>query len=46
VTNKDFLKEWRLAKKARKEKMAKFIMERTGYVVNPNSMFDVQVCTT
>ncbi|KAG0562497.1 hypothetical protein KC19_9G151300 [Ceratodon purpureus] len=43
VTNKDFLKEWRLAKKARKEKLAKFIKERTGYVVNSDSMFDVQI---
>lgn len=43
MTKKDFLKEWRLAKKARKEKLAKFIKERSGYVVNPDSMFDVQV---
>ncbi|XP_024372040.1 alpha-glucan phosphorylase, H isozyme isoform X1 [Physcomitrium patens] len=43
TTNQDFLKEWRLAKYVRKQKLAGFIKERTGYVVNPNSMFDIQI---
>ena len=38
-------KEWMLAKKTCKQKLAAYIGEKTGYTVDPNSMFDVQVCT-
>lgn len=31
------------AKRRNKIKVASFIKEKTGYVVNPNAMFDVQV---
>ncbi|KAI9230344.1 MAG: glycogen phosphorylase [Piptocephalis tieghemiana] len=38
-----FLNQWMEVKKANKTKLAKVIQERTGVVVNPESLFDVQV---
>ena len=31
------------AKRRNKMKVASFLLEKTGYVVSPNAMFDVQV---
>ena len=41
--NEDLQLEWREAKRRNKIKVASFLKEKTGYVVNPNAMFDVQV---
>jgi starch phosphorylase len=38
-----FQVEWRAVKEANKERLAKDIRARTGIIVNPQSMFDVQV---
>jgi starch phosphorylase len=38
-----FQKKWRLAKKRKKEKLARLIKEDCGVAVDPTSMFDVQV---
>ncbi|KAG9439753.1 hypothetical protein H6P81_019918 [Aristolochia fimbriata] len=35
--------EWRASKWSNKAKVAAFIREKTGYVVNPDAMFDIQV---
>ncbi|KAJ9554239.1 hypothetical protein OSB04_018284 [Centaurea solstitialis] len=35
--------EWRKAKRINKEKMVSFLKEKTGYLVSPDAMFDVQV---
>lgn len=35
--------EWREAKRINKLKVAAYIKEKTGYVVSPDAMFDVQV---
>ncbi|KAH0923730.1 hypothetical protein HID58_023748 [Brassica napus] len=35
--------EWRAAKKKNKLKVVSLIKERTGYTVNPDAMFDIQV---
>eukprot|EP00271_Cylindrocystis_brebissonii_P010351 TRINITY_DN26521_c0_g1_i1.p1 TRINITY_DN26521_c0_g1~~TRINITY_DN26521_c0_g1_i1.p1 ORF type:complete len:938 (+),score=229.50 TRINITY_DN26521_c0_g1_i1:58-2871(+) len=43
VHNKELQEEWVAAKKARKAKLAVYLKEKTGYVVNENSMFDIQV---
>lgn len=41
--NEDLQSEWREAKRINKIKVADFIKEKTGYIVNPDAMFDVQV---
>uniref|UniRef100_A0A0D6QZS8 Alpha-1,4 glucan phosphorylase n=1 Tax=Araucaria cunninghamii TaxID=56994 RepID=A0A0D6QZS8_ARACU len=41
--NKDLHKEWRAAKRANKLKLVSYIKEKTGYIINPDSMFDIQV---
>lgn len=38
-----FQRKWRKVKQANKETLAKVIRERTGIVVDPTSLFDVQV---
>jgi len=41
--NKDLQKEWTEAKMARKQKLAAYILAKTGYTINPNALFDIQV---
>lgn len=41
--NEDFQSEWREVKRRNKIKVASFLKEKTGYLVNPDAMFDVQV---
>lgn len=41
--NEDLQSEWREAKQRNKVKVASFLREKTGYIVNPDAMFDVQV---
>ncbi|EPS73536.1 phosphorylase, partial [Genlisea aurea] len=41
--NEDLHKDWLAAKKSNKSKVVSFIKERTGYTVNPDAMFDIQV---
>ncbi|PPS13650.1 hypothetical protein GOBAR_AA06928 [Gossypium barbadense] len=41
--NEDLQSEWREAKRRNKVKVASFLREKTGYIVNPDAMFDVQV---
>ncbi|KAL3438015.1 glycosyl transferase [Aspergillus tetrazonus] len=41
--DKDFQREWVEIKTSNKLRLAKHIKETTGYSVNPNSLFDVQV---
>ncbi len=38
-----FQEEWRAVKRANKERLASRIRERTGIVVDPGSLFDIQV---
>jgi glycogen phosphorylase len=38
-----FKKSWRDIKRHNKEQFAKIVMDRTGVIVDPDSMFDVQV---
>ncbi|KAK4753551.1 hypothetical protein SAY87_001655 [Trapa incisa] len=41
--NEDLQLEWREAKRKNKTKVAAFLKDKTGYTVNPDAMFDVQV---
>ncbi|XP_042392766.1 alpha-1,4 glucan phosphorylase L isozyme, chloroplastic/amyloplastic-like isoform X1 [Zingiber officinale] len=41
--NEDLHLEWRAVKRNNKTKVASFIKEKTGYMVSPDSMFDIQV---
>ncbi|KAK9277770.1 hypothetical protein L1049_007317 [Liquidambar formosana] len=41
--NEDLQSEWREAKRRNKMKIVSFLKEKTGYVVSPDVMFDVQV---
>ncbi|KAL5553676.1 hypothetical protein UlMin_041077 [Ulmus minor] len=41
--NEDLQVEWREAKKRNKIKVASFLKEKTGYLVSPDAMFDIQV---
>lgn len=41
--NPELQKEWIAAKCANKEKLAVWIKEKTGYTINPDVMFDIQV---
>jgi len=43
VDDKEFRAEWSQIKCQNKLRLARFIQETTGYKVNPNSLFDVQV---
>lgn len=41
--NEELHKEWRQAKKANKLKLASYIKEKTGYIISPDALFDIQV---
>ncbi|XP_021997283.1 alpha-1,4 glucan phosphorylase L-2 isozyme, chloroplastic/amyloplastic isoform X1 [Helianthus annuus] len=41
--NEELQSEWRKAKRINKEKIVSFLKEKTGYLVSPDAMFDVQV---
>ncbi|CAL5391610.1 unnamed protein product [Camellia sinensis] len=41
--NEELQSEWREAKRSNKMKVVSFLKEKTGYIVNPDAMFDVQV---
>ncbi|KAM0020022.1 putative glycogen phosphorylase [Helianthus debilis subsp. tardiflorus] len=41
--NEELQSEWRKAKRINKEKIVAFLKEKTGYLVSPDAMFDVQV---
>jgi hypothetical protein len=41
--NEDLQSEWIESKRRNKINVASFIKEKTGYVVSPDAMFDVQV---
>ena len=41
--NAEFQAQWRAIKTNNKKKLAKYIEEKTGTVVNPNALFDIQV---
>ena len=41
--NEELQSEWREAKRRNKIKVASFLKEKTGYFVDPDAMFDVQV---
>ncbi|KAF9624120.1 hypothetical protein IFM89_008058 [Coptis chinensis] len=41
--SEDLQNEWRAAKRSNKMKIVSFIKERTGYLVSPDAMFDVQL---
>ena len=41
--NKELQAEWVAAKKARKLKLTAYLKKETGYTVNPDAMFDIQV---
>lgn len=41
--NQELQKDWVQAKIARKEKLAAYIKTKTGYTINPNALFDIQV---
>lgn len=43
VDDKDFIKEWQKIKLSNKKNLAEIIKKDTGVVVDPNSMFDVQI---
>eukprot|EP00475_Leptophrys_vorax_P027909 TRINITY_DN3994_c0_g2_i1.p1 TRINITY_DN3994_c0_g2~~TRINITY_DN3994_c0_g2_i1.p1 ORF type:complete len:951 (-),score=146.12 TRINITY_DN3994_c0_g2_i1:350-3202(-) len=41
--NPDLQREWSAAKRENKETLAKWVKEKTGYTLNPDVMFDIQV---
>eukprot|EP00245_Coleochaete_scutata_P017854 TRINITY_DN8984_c0_g1_i1.p1 TRINITY_DN8984_c0_g1~~TRINITY_DN8984_c0_g1_i1.p1 ORF type:complete len:945 (+),score=249.52 TRINITY_DN8984_c0_g1_i1:69-2903(+) len=41
--DKELQKEWLAAKMTRKAALAKYIKEKTGYVISPNALYDIQV---
>ncbi|KAJ0982035.1 hypothetical protein J5N97_010290 [Dioscorea zingiberensis] len=41
--NEDLHMEWKVAKRNNKLKVVSLIKERTGYIVSPDAMFDIQV---
>ncbi|KAG8366431.1 hypothetical protein BUALT_Bualt17G0078900 [Buddleja alternifolia] len=41
--NEDLQSEWREVKMSNKKKIVSFLKEKTGYVVSPDAMFDVQI---
>lgn len=42
--SKELQQEWAEAKMARKEKLAAYLLAKTGYTVSPKALFDIQVC--
>ncbi|MGD2279136.1 MAG: glycogen/starch/alpha-glucan family phosphorylase, partial [Candidatus Omnitrophota bacterium] len=43
ISDTSFKKKWRDAKKENKLRLAKYIMDKNGIIVDPDSIFDVQV---
>ncbi|KAH9626160.1 hypothetical protein KSS87_017684 [Heliosperma pusillum] len=43
ANNVELQSEWREAKRINKMKVAAYLREKTGYIVSPDAMFDVQV---
>ncbi|KAK9750693.1 hypothetical protein RND81_02G214300 [Saponaria officinalis] len=43
ANNVELQSEWREAKRINKMKVAAYLKEKTGYIVSPDAMFDVQV---
>ncbi|MDX1977210.1 MAG: glycogen/starch/alpha-glucan phosphorylase [Pseudanabaenaceae cyanobacterium bins.68] len=43
IGDQDFCDRWRQIKRANKQDLAQYILERTGIEVNPDSLFDIQV---
>ncbi|KAL9226164.1 hypothetical protein vseg_002007 [Gypsophila vaccaria] len=43
ANNAELQSEWREAKRINKMKVAAYLREKTGYIVSPDAMFDVQV---
>ncbi|MBI4427801.1 MAG: glycogen/starch/alpha-glucan phosphorylase [Ignavibacteriales bacterium] len=43
VNDKEFCEEWQSIKRENKTRLASIMRHRTGLVVNPDSMFDIQV---
>ncbi|XP_022774555.1 alpha-glucan phosphorylase 1-like isoform X3 [Durio zibethinus] len=41
--NEDLQAQWRAAKRSNKLKAVSFLKEKTGYLVSPDAMFDIQV---
>lgn len=41
--NEDLQSMWKEAKRINKLKVVSFLKEKTGYLVSPDAMFDVQV---
>ncbi|MCO5609797.1 hypothetical protein L7F22_064029 [Adiantum nelumboides] len=41
--NEELHKEWRQAKRKSKLKLAAYVKEKTGYTINPDALFDVQI---
>jgi glucan phosphorylase len=41
--NKELQEEWWQAKRANKLKLVSYIKEKTGYVISPDALFDIQV---
>ncbi|CAN0890167.1 Alpha-1,4 glucan phosphorylase L-1 isozyme, chloroplastic/amyloplastic [Linum grandiflorum] len=41
--NEDLQNQWRSAKRENKMKVVSFLKEKTGYIVSPDAMFDIQV---
>jgi starch phosphorylase len=43
VDNKELQEEWWQAKRANKLKLVRYIKEKTGFVISPDALFDIQV---
>jgi starch phosphorylase len=43
ATDPDFQFEWNKVKQENKKALAQWVLKNTGYAINENSMFDVQV---
>ncbi|MCO5570817.1 hypothetical protein L7F22_024545 [Adiantum nelumboides] len=41
--NEELHKDWRQAKRKSKLKLAAYVKEKTGYTINPDALFDVQI---
>ncbi len=39
----DFRRAWRAAKRENKKRLARYVLRKTGFGINPDSLFDVQV---
>jgi len=42
VDDKEFIKDWQAVKRLQKERMAEYVLEKTGITVDPAFLFDVQ----